>query len=140
LAVALAVCGQFCLSIALAIPLAADILIFNTAVVFVTGRPADPLRSIVLTMIAYVSLALAFAPAWIIFRFDRGAGARPWDQLSTGVYQSVRILTTSGPEGLVSAGEKFLASLEALVGIYFLSIILAAYLFWLNEAAKKKGC
>ena len=112
--------------------LAIDMLLFNTAVVFETGGLGDPLRSIVFTMIAYASLAVAFAPAWIVFRFGSGAGARTWDQLATGIYQSVRTLTTSGPETAFSAGEKLFASFEMLVGIYFLSIVLAGYLSWLN--------
>jgi hypothetical protein len=113
--------------------LAIDILLFNTAVVFETGGLGDPLRSIVLTMIAYASLSVAFAPGWIAFRFDSGAGARTWDQLSTGIYQSVRALTTTGPEGALYPWERLFASFETLVGIYFLAIILAGYVSWLND-------
>ena len=112
---------------------AIDILLFNTAVVFETGGLEDPLRSLVLTMVAYASLAVAFAPGWIAFRFDSGAGARTWDQLSTGIYQSVRALTTTGPEGALYPWERLFASFETLVGIYFLAIILAGYVSWLND-------
>jgi hypothetical protein len=110
---------------------AGEILIFNTAVVFVTGGLVDPLRSIVLTMMGYGSLAIAFAPVWIAFRFD--SGVRTWDQFVSGIYQSVRTLTTAGPTDPLCTGEKLFASFEALVGIYFLSIILAGYLSWLGD-------
>jgi hypothetical protein len=117
----------------LAMAIGVDILVFNTVVVFVTGGLIDPFRSMVLTMVGYVSLALVFAPGWIAFQFDRGAGApRAWDQLVSGVYQSVRTMTTAGPEGVVSTGEKLFASFETLVGVYFLSIILAGYVSWLG--------
>jgi hypothetical protein len=128
----LAACGHYWVAIIFASAGALDILAFNTAVVFVTGGLVDPLRSVVLTMLGYASLAIAFAPVWIALRFDRGAGARTWDQLVSGIYQSVRTITTAGPDGVCSTGEKLFASFETLVGIYFLSIILAGYLSWLG--------
>jgi hypothetical protein len=132
----LAVCGHSWIWIAIigAALLAIDILLFNTAVVFETGGLGDPLRSIVLTLIAYVSLAVAFVPAWIWLSFHDGSNR---ERIASGFYQSIRTLTTAGPEGVSCAGERMLASFEMVTGIYFLSIILAGYLSWLNGGLPK---
>jgi hypothetical protein len=105
--------------------LAIDILLFNTAVVFVTARPLNLLRSNVFTAFGYVSLALAFSPFWLWLHCSSGTViTRTLD----AIYQSIRTLTTAGPEGPLSVGAKVLASIESLIGIYFLSIIIAGYL------------
>jgi hypothetical protein len=110
--------------------LGVDILLFNTAVVFVTGRPLNGLRSNVFTMASYVSLALVFSPFWLLFHDFTNATA--CTRTLDAIYQSVRTLTTAGPEDALSSGGKILASVESLVGIYFLSIIIAGYLSFLR--------
>ena len=129
--------GCYSIAIGLAAFAAFDILIFNTAVVFRQSPLENLFRSAVLTMLGYVSLAIAFAPAWIGFRFQEGT--RPLDRLVSGIYQSVRTLTTAGPEGgpELCVGEKVLASVEMFIGVYFLSIIIAGYLSRLNGGSTK---
>jgi hypothetical protein len=105
--------------------LAFDILFFNTAVVFVTARPLNLLRSNVFTVFGYVSLAVAFAPLWLWLHVARGPAT---NRAVDAIYQSVRTLTTAGPEGELCVGAKLLATSESLIGIYFLSIIVAGYL------------
>jgi len=114
-----------CIAVVVGSLLAIDILLFNTGVVFVSARPANLLRSNLFTAFGYVSLALAFSPFWLWLHCSRGSGiARIFD----AIHQSVRTLTTAGPEGPLSNGAKVLASVESLLGIYFLSIIIAGYL------------
>jgi hypothetical protein len=125
-------CGTV-LAMPLAFLLAADILLFNIAVVFVTALPLSLLRSNIFTMTGYVSLALAFSPFWLLLPCFPGtkrtgllaAGGRSLDAF----YQSARTLTTAGTDipDLCRWG-KALASIEGLIGIYFLSIIIAGYL------------
>jgi len=110
-----------------------DILLFNTGVVFVSARPLNLLRSNVFTAFGYVSLALAFSPLWLLvpcFPNVTGSGwATAGRRSLDAFYQSVRTLTTSGTDipGICRWG-KLLASVEGLIGIYFLSIIIAGYL------------
>ena len=84
--------------------LAIDILLFNTGVVFVSARPLNLLRSNVFTAFGYVSLALAFSPFWLWFHCSRGSAIA---RILDAIYQSVRTLTTAGPEGPLSSGERF---------------------------------
>jgi hypothetical protein len=86
-------------------------------------------------MIAYVSLALSFVPFWLwLHDFPSpalgvwGAGERTLDAL----WQSIRTMTTAGPEGTLCRGAKVLATVESVIGIYFLSIIVAGYVSWLQ--------
>jgi hypothetical protein len=123
--------GRYWLYFAIVVTLlfAVDILLFNTAVVFVTRRPGNILRSVVLTMIGYLSLAIAFVPAWIAFRCCSG---RPWEQIVSALSLSAGALTTAGVEQPVSTGEKLFGIFETFVGIYFLAIIVAGYVSWMK--------
>ena len=97
---------------------------------FETGGLGGILRSVVLTMIGYVSLAIAFVPTWIVLCLTDGEGA--WPRIIAGIYQSVRTLTSAGPESdpprPLTAAAKVLASVEMLLGIYFVAVIIASYL------------
>jgi hypothetical protein len=123
----------------LALGLGADVLLFNTAMVFLPDRrPVSIIRSIAFTMVGYPSLALAFSPFWLwLHDFPSSEPYRPLaaaHRALDATYQSVRTLTTAGPgdAGTLCAGAKGLVIIESFVGIYFLSIILAGYVSWLK--------
>ena len=124
--------GCFAIAIPFSLYLGADVFLFNTAVVFVTERPFKLIRSNLYTMVGYASLALAFSPFWLLLHCftstEQNVYKAALDRTIDAVYQSVRTLTTAGPEGTLSGGAKLLASFESLLGIYFLSIIIAGYL------------
>ena len=131
----LAAGGCYGIAIVFTSMIALDILVFNTAAVFVTGGFGSTFRSMTLTMIAYVSLALALAPVWIWLRFQDDTST--WRRFGSGIYQSVRTLTTAGPDAdHLGSGEKLFASFEMFAGIYFLSIIIAGYLSASGGSAK----
>jgi hypothetical protein len=121
------------LAIGVAFLLTVDMLLFNTAVVFVSALPLSLLRSNLFTVISYISLALAFSSAWLAvpcFPSTKATGLISALQRSLDAfYQSTRTLTTAGTDiqNLCRSG-KLLASAEGLIGIYFLSIIIAGYL------------
>jgi Trk-type K+ transport system membrane component len=122
--------GCYWFAMVIALIFAAEILLFNTAVVFITRRPVNVLRSVVLTMLGYVSLALAFVPVWIAFRYEPG---NVWDQMVSGFYHSAGALTTTGISTAdLGPGEKLFAIFETFVGIYFLAIIIAGYVSWMK--------
>jgi len=121
------------LAIGVAVLLAIDILLFNTAVVFVSALPLSLLRSNLFTMFSYGSLALAFSPLWLLVPCFPSVTASGWATAGRrsldAFYQSVRTLTTSGTDiPSICRWGKLLASVEGLIGIYFLSIIIAGYL------------
>ena len=106
-----------------------DTLLVNTAIVFRTGRGINPLRSALLTMIAYLNVALSFAPFWILL----GSESTSTDQVMTAIYQSLRTLAMVGPDGSLPPFGKLLATVELLIGIYFLIIILSIYVSWASR-------
>jgi len=106
-----------------------DTLLVNTAIVFSTGRGIHSLRSALLTMIAYLNVALSFAPFWILLGSEQASR----DRVVTAIYQSLRTLAMVGPDGALSPGGKLLATVELLVGIYFLAVILSIYVSWAKQ-------
>jgi len=127
----LAARGHYYLASAVALIPALEIVAYNTAVVFVTKRIENRLRSVVLTIFAFASLAVAVSPIWIWLRF---AETEPVStRLTTGIYQSVRTLTTAGPDSSCfsqqsTAAMQWIASIEMILGIYFVAVIIARYL------------
>jgi hypothetical protein len=113
------------------------LLLANTIIVFVTGRPIHPLRSVVLTAGGYLNLGLAFGVFWV--RYNDSPLAR--FRVATAVYQSFRTLTTMGPQPeLVQRAtdwkEQVLVVSELLAGIYFLTLLLATYASWASRGPR----
>lgn len=109
------------------VALAADILLVNTAIVFITGSPVHPLRSALFTIVAYFDLALAFSPIWILLSDEE----KSWQRLIDGIYQSLRSLATVGPSrSWLPTWAKAAATIELLIGIYFLVMVFAIYASW----------
>ena len=126
----------------LAVPIAVyvgfDILVANTVIVFLTGGAVSPLRSAVLTLVGYFNLAQSFAGLWILLSCDRTDSVS--GRVLTAVYQSVRTLATAGlPIERPTPGEKILAIVEMLIGIYFLVVIFAIYASWAKASPAGKA-
>jgi len=126
----LAACGWYCPASVVALFLALQIVVYNTAVVFVTEQITSKLRSVVLPMVGFTSLAVAFATLWIAASFSQTESPR--QRFANAIYQSVRTITTAGPESrpgaALTAPEQALASIEMLLGIYVVAVIVARYL------------
>jgi hypothetical protein len=113
----------------------ADLLIVNTTIVFISRKPVSALRSAIFTFGGYVNLALAFAVGWVALGREE---CLP-DRVLTAFYQSVRTLVTMGPDGdLVSDPTGWLLRMltvsEDLIGIYFLSVVIANYASWAGKS------
>jgi hypothetical protein len=108
----------------------ADALLVNTSIVFVSGSPLSPLRSVVLTIFTYLSLALGFAVGWVWLVGDDKTRTL-WDRATNAAYESLRTIATVGPEkSPVWPVGKLLVMAELLVGIYFVAIVIAIYASW----------
>lgn len=110
-----------------------DALVVNTAYVFESRPPISPLRSALLTIVAYLDLALGFSVGWL---WLGPADGSQWNRGITAVYQSLRTLATVGPEGnQASIWGKLLAIAELFVGLYFVVIVVAIYVTWARTGA-----
>jgi hypothetical protein len=113
-----------------------DTLAANTAIAFGRVPGINRLRSVILTMGAYLNVALAFAPVWVLHDADTTTGRA--QRVVAAIYKAVSTLATNGPEGtgLLWWG-KLTATLELLVGIYFLAIVIAIYASWAGSTARE---
>jgi hypothetical protein len=121
------------IAVAVAILVGLDILLVNTTIAFVTGRPAlviHPLRSAIFTVCGYFNLALAFGTWWITLGYDDRAP----DRILTAAYQSLRTQATLGPDGSVESWwGRGLVMIQVIIGIYFVVMILAIYASWAEQ-------
>jgi hypothetical protein len=130
----------------LAALLLADVLLANTAIVFVTGlhsgrRPLNPLRSVALTFAGYVSAAIAFSVFWVPFISASASDRMPSvsERMVESIYRGIRVLSPDGLDAGLSTTAKLLAGLEMLVGVYFLAILLAIYVSWATPRDAAEG-
>jgi hypothetical protein len=124
-------------AIPLATLLGADLVVANTSIALRRDpRPLNVLRSHVLTFTGFVSLPLVFSPYWLWLLEAEFRGS-VWDRGVDATWQSVRTMTTTGPEVSLSSSAKILASIETFVGIYFLVIVIATYVSWLKEESAR---
>jgi hypothetical protein len=123
--------GLHAVTVPFATLLGADLLVVNTSIILRRDpRPINVLRSLVLTFVGFVSLPLMFSPYWLwLVDFPEST----WCRSVGATWQSIRTLTTAGPEGPLTSAAQVLAGVETFVGIYFLVIVIATYVSWLTE-------
>jgi hypothetical protein len=129
--------GDWLHGVVAALYLGADVLLLNTAIVFVTGQPLNVLRSVVLTMVVgYPSLALAFAPLWLVVTRCDGPELGPWSPLDHGVtafHRSLGALTSGTAENAIApVWTRTLGIIEHVVGLCYLVVIVAGYVSWMK--------
>src|SRR5262245_45332653 len=101
----------------------ADFVLVNTSVAFVTRRPENRLRSVVLTMFAFFNLIVAFSAlyAWLGDHFLPGVGS-----LEAAFFLSVTTAATiGGAEKPIDGTGKLLMSVQLGTTLYFLTVIVA---------------
>jgi hypothetical protein len=111
-----------------------DIFLSNTSINFTTRFPQSPLRSVALSVAAYLQIVLCYAYFYCVLH-DIGqmecAGSRV-DLVGEAVYYSFGTITTIGRGELVPAGYfgKLFVISELLAGLYFVVIIIAQVSSW----------
>lgn len=121
----------------------ADALLYNTSVAFVTQLPRLPLRTAILTGIAFLELSLAFAVLYLLL--PKGEIVLPdpigpngeLDYLSACYFSLVTIVTLGYGDihpCLNSRRALGLTMAEISVGLYFLSILFAVVVSWANQS------
>jgi hypothetical protein len=126
-----------------------EILLVNTSVAFETRNPADPLRTVILSLFSFLQIAVGFAVFYAAlserFKFDTSSNAPArFDEISA-VYYSLVTLVTLGygdihPKTDASLAQ-FLVIGELLVGLYFLAVLVAIFSGWGNtfQAPNRAG-
>jgi hypothetical protein len=100
-----------------------DSVLVNTSVAFVSRRPENRLRSVVLTMFAFFNLIVAFSAlyAWLGDHFLPGVGS-----LEAAFFLSVTTAATiGGAEKPIAGTGKLLMSFQLGTTLYFLTVIVA---------------
>jgi hypothetical protein len=115
------------LSASLLVAYLIDSVLVNTSIVFVTRYPIHPLRSVLLTFLAFVNVGVAFAALYALEQ--RFAAGRAFDEI---VYFSFITLTTVGfgditPSDPLGRGT---VVAEVLTGLYFLAAVFSTVTAW----------
>jgi hypothetical protein len=127
----------YLITIVVATFLGGDLLAANTSIILRRDpRPLNTLRSHVFTFVGFVSLPLVFSPYWLWLLPCEFRG-HPMSRSVDATWQSLRTMTTTGPDVPLTSAAKVLAGIETFVGIYFLVIVIATYVSWLKEESAR---
>lgn len=120
-----------------------DIFFSNTSITFTSRFPANPLRSVVLSLAAFVQIVLSYAYLFCVLE-DFGVigpkASRP-SSVIDAVYFSFGTIATVGYGSLEPknpVGQLVVAS-ELVLGLYFVVIILAQVGAWTNQSKVELG-
>jgi len=118
-----------------------DTLVYNAAVVFVSAKPRNIMRTVVFAILAYLELTALFAVIYasqITARFERSSDTAPviLHRLEAW-YFSIVTFTTFGPGDIHPAMNladawkaEVLVTLEIFVGLFFLIAVVTAFVSW----------
>ncbi len=121
----------------LSIAIIADVLLNATSVAFISRFPAHALRSVVIAIISFGLIAIAFGVLYTssVDGFIRDGAKLTLSRLD-GVYFSFVTVATLGYGDIHPHQEswvpKLLVICELLIGAYFLSILLATHAAWMS--------
>ncbi len=113
-----------------------DILAYNTSVAFVTQLPRLPLRTAILTGIAFLELSLAFAI--LDLALLKGQMNYELDRMTAPYFSLVTIVTLGyGDIHPLCRSYKAMGFImaEIIFGLYFLSILFAVMVGWANQSS-----
>jgi hypothetical protein len=104
-----------------------DSAIVNTSIVFVTRDPIHPLRSVLLTFVAFVNVGVAFAAIYALEQCLKHA-----QSFHEFVYFSFITLATIGFGDIVPSGQlsRWTVVAEVLTGLYFLAAVFSTVTAW----------
>jgi hypothetical protein len=111
-----------------------DSVLVNTSITFISQRPIHHLRSVLLTLLNVLNVALAYAVAY-------AAQREAFEQPLTGIqaiYFSFVTLTTLGygdikPDGPCAWTGQLTVILELMTGLYLLAAVLTVVVSWAQQ-------
>lgn len=111
-----------------------DIVAVNTSIAFTTRSPTNPLRTAILTLLAFFSVALAFS---VLFALMPYCFKPPLNHPVNAAYFSFITITTTGYGDIKPLSKEWLPQfaiiVEIIISVYFLVILLAIISNWTNN-------
>jgi len=126
------------LLIAIAIWRFVDIFVTNISITFTSRFPANPIRSVLYSVVGYIQIALSFAFFYVVlgkgnFKSEVGAVA--------SIFYSFGTIATVGYGDLspVTDLARLLVVLELILGLFFVAIILGQVAGWATKSRREEG-
>lgn len=114
-----------------------DIFITNISITFTSRFPANPIRSVLLSFIAYIHVILCFAIFYLVWCEQFTMTVSP----SSAVFYSFGTIATVGYGDLKpkTPWAESLVVLELVGGLFFVAIIFAQVASWATKSRREEG-
>jgi voltage-gated potassium channel len=124
--------------LALAIWRFIDIFVTNISITFTSRFPANPIRSVLYSLVGYVQIALSFAFFYVVLGSDHFY--RKVDAVRS-VFYSFGTIATVGYGDLSPSTDlaRLLVVFELILGLFFVAIILAQVAGWATKSRREEG-
>jgi hypothetical protein len=115
-----------------------DVILVNVSITFTSKFPANPLRSVLLTLTGYLQVILVFAYVYAIMGTSWFPG---YHAVRQAVYFSFGTIFTVGygnlePKDLLPC---FVVIFELCLGLFFVVTVLAQVVTWANQSQYSRG-
>lgn len=115
-----------------------DIFVTNISITFTSRFPANPIRSVVYSLVGYIQIALSFAFFYVALgsdSFGKEVGA------VASIFYSFGTIATVGHGDLSPTTHlaRLLVVLELILGLFFVAIILAQVAGWATKSRREEG-
>jgi len=117
-----------------------DLFVTNISITFTSRFPANPIRSVLFSFVAYVQVVLCFAFWYLVLGQVDGQFNEPVTPVAA-VFYSFGTIATVGYGDLkpLTAGAKFLVAFELVAGLFFVAIIIAQVAGWSTASRREAG-
>jgi hypothetical protein len=124
--------------LALAIWRFIDIFVTNISITFTSRFPANPIRSVLYSLVGYVQIALSFAFFYVVLGSDHFT--KKVDAMGSVFYSFGSIATVGYGDLSPSTNlSRLLVVLELILGLFFVAIILAQVAGWATKSRREEG-
>jgi hypothetical protein len=131
-------CVLSVLFIALIIWRFVDIFVTNISITFTSRFPANPIRSVLYSVVGYIQIALSFAFFYVVLGKDNFANNV--DAVSSIFYSFCTIATVGYGDLLPSTPlSRLLVVSELVLGLFFVAIILGQVAGWATKSRREEG-
>jgi len=115
-----------------------DIFVTNVSITFTSRFPANPIRSVLYSLVGYVQIALSFAFFYVALGSDHFS--KKVDAVGS-VFYSFGTIATVGYGDLSPSTDlaRVLVVLELILGLFFVAIILAQVAGWATKSRREEG-
>jgi hypothetical protein len=117
-----------------------DIFVTNVSITFTSRFPANPVRSVLFSFVAYVQVALCFAFWYLVLGRMQGQFGETVTPIAAVFYSFATIATVGyGDLKPLRAGAKLLVASELVLGLFFVAIVIAQVAGWATTSRREAG-